>query len=115
MHGDRDLLLEAVANLVDNAVKFTPQGGRVELVLLCQEGETVIRVIDTGPGIPEMERKAVTQRFYRSDKTRNTKGLGLGLSMVAAIIKLHSFRLAISAGPGCTAEISCPNLDRMLP
>jgi signal transduction histidine kinase len=71
-------------------------------------------VFDTGPGIPEIEREAVTQRFYRSDKTRNTKGLGLGLSMVAAIIKLHSFRLTISAGPGCTAEIVCPSLDRML-
>jgi signal transduction histidine kinase len=111
VHGDRDLLFEAVTNLVDNAVKFTPAGGRVELVLLYQEGETVIRVIDTGPGIPEIEREVVTQRFYRSDKTRNTKGLGLGLSMVAAIIKLHSFRLTISAGPGCTAEIACPNLD----
>jgi PAS domain S-box-containing protein len=111
VNGDRDLLFEAVANLVDNAVKFTPQGGRVELVLLYQEGKTVIRVIDTGPGIPEIEREAVTQRFYRSDKTRNTKGLGLGLSMVAAIIKLHSFRLTISAGPGCTAEIACPNLN----
>jgi PAS domain S-box-containing protein len=111
VQGDRDLLFEAVVNLVDNAVKFTPEGGRVELVLFYQEGETVIRVIDTGPGIPEIEREAVTQRFYRSDKTRNTKGLGLGLSMVAAIIKLHSFRLTISAGPGCTAEIACPNLN----
>ena len=111
VQGDRDLLFEAVANLVDNAVKFTPPGGRVELALLHQEGETVIRVIDNGPGIPEIEREAVTQRFYRSDKTRNTKGLGLGLSMVAAIIKLHSFRLTISAGPGCTAEIACPNRD----
>ena len=88
-----------------------PEGGRVELVLLCKEGETVIRVIDTGPGIPEIEREAVTQRFYRSDKSRNTKGLGLGLSMVAAIIKLHDFRFRISAGPGCTAEIARPNLD----
>jgi PAS domain S-box-containing protein len=111
VQGDSDLLLEAVVNLVDNAVKFTPEGGRVELVLLCKEGETVIRVIDTGPGIPEIEREAVTQRFYRSDKSRNTKGLGLGLSMVAAIIKLHDFRFRISAGPGCTAEIACPNLD----
>ncbi len=111
VQGDRDLLFEAVINLVDNAVKFTPKGGRVELVLLYQERETVIRVIDTGPGIPEIEREAVTQRFYRSDKTRNTKGLGLGLSMVAAIIKLHRFRLTISAGPGCTAEIACPNLN----
>jgi signal transduction histidine kinase len=53
----------------------------------------------------------VTQRFYRSDQSRNIKGLGLGLSMVAAIIKLHGFRLTISAGPGCTAEIACPHVD----
>jgi signal transduction histidine kinase len=111
VNGDRDLLFEAVANLVDNAVKFTPEGGRVELALLYQEGETVIRVIDTGPGISESEREAVTQRFYRADQTRNIKGLGLGLSMVAAIIKLHSFRFNISAGPGCTAEIACPHAD----
>jgi PAS domain S-box-containing protein len=105
--GDRDLLFEAVTNLVDNAVKFTPEGGRVELALLHQEGETVIRVSDTGPGIPEIEREAVTQRFYRSDKSRNTKGLGLGLSMVAAIVKLHGFRFTLAAGPGCMAEIAC--------
>jgi signal transduction histidine kinase len=111
VNGDRDLLFEAVANLVDNAVKFTPEGGRVELALLHQEGEIVIRVSDTGPGISEIDREAVTQRFYRSDKSRNIKGLGLGLSMVAAIIKLHSFRLTISAGPGCTAEIACPPVD----
>ena len=109
VRGDRDLLFEAVANLVDNAVKFTPEGGRVELALLRQQGETVIRVSDTGPGIPEIDREAVTQRFYRSDKSRNIKGLGLGLSMVAAIIKLHSFRFTISPGPGCTAEIACPH------
>jgi signal transduction histidine kinase len=111
VNGDRDLLFEAVANLVDNAVKFTPEGGRVELALLHQEGETVIRVSDTGPGIPEIEREAVTQRFYRSDKNRNIKGLGLGLSMVAAIIKLHGYRFSISAGPGCTVEIACPHVD----
>jgi PAS domain S-box-containing protein len=108
VRGDRDLLFEAVTNLVDNAVKFTPEGGRVELALLRQEGETVIQVSDTGPGIPEFEREAVTQRFYRSDKNRNIKGLGLGLSMVAAIVKLHGFRFTIAAGPGCTVEIACP-------
>ena len=107
VRGDRDLLFEAVANLVDNAVKFTPEGGSVNLALLLQHGETVIRVSDTGPGIPEIEREAVTQRFYRSDQSRNIKGLGLGLSMVAAIIKLHGFRFTISPGPGCTAEIAC--------
>jgi signal transduction histidine kinase len=110
VHGDRDLLFEAVANLVDNAVKFTPEGGRVELALLRREGEILIRVKDTGPGIPEVEREAVTKRFYRSDKSRRTEGLGLGLSLVAAIVKLHGFRFTIAPGPGCTAEIACPQV-----
>src|ERR1700720_772000 len=111
VRGDRDLLFEAIANLVDNAVKFTPEAGRVELVLLHQEGETLIRVTDPRPGIAEIDREAVTQRFYRSDKSRSIKGLGLGLSMVAAIIKLHGFDLRISAGPCCTTEIACPQVD----
>jgi signal transduction histidine kinase len=107
VHGDRDLLFEAVANLLDNAVKFTPEGGRVELALFHRDGEAIIRVKDTGPGIPEVEREAVTKRFYRSDKSRRTDGLGLGLSLVAAIVKLHGFRFTIAGGPGCTAEIAC--------
>jgi signal transduction histidine kinase len=111
VHGDRDLLFEAVANLVDNAVKFTPEGGRVELALLRRAGDTVIRVSDTGPGISEVEREAVTKRFYRSDKSRRTEGLGLGLSLVAAIVNLHGFRLTIAGCPGCTAEIVCPQAD----
>jgi signal transduction histidine kinase len=109
VHGDRDLLFEAVANLVDNAVKFTPEGGRLTLALLRRDGESVIQVKDTGPGIPETEREAVLRRFYRSDKSRNTEGLGLGLSLVAAIVKLHGFRFTITAGPGCTAEIAFPS------
>jgi signal transduction histidine kinase len=110
VHGDRDLLFEAVANLVDNAVKFTPEGGRVALALVHREGESVVRISDTGPGIPEIEREAVTKRFYRSDKSRNTEGLGLGLSLVGAIVKLHGFRFTIAAGPGCTMEIVCPQV-----
>jgi signal transduction histidine kinase len=104
--GDRDLLFEAIANLVDNAVKFTPEGGRIELALLHRESESVIRVSDTGPGIPEAERQAVTKRFYRSDKSRATEGLGLGLSLVAAIVKLHGFRFTIAAGPASAVEIA---------
>lgn len=108
VHGDRDLLFEAVANLVDNAVKFTAAGGRVVLALAPRGDESVIRVSDTGPGIQEIERKAVTKRFYRSDKSRHTEGLGLGLSLVIAIVNLHGFRFTIADGPGCTIEIACP-------
>jgi signal transduction histidine kinase len=108
VRGDRDLLFEAIANLVYNAVKFTPAGGIVELGLLHREGEAAIQVMDTGPGISESDSKAVTRRFFRSDKSRSSGGLGLGLSLVAAIVKLHNFRLTITPGTGCTAEIACP-------
>jgi signal transduction histidine kinase len=107
--GDRDLLFEAIANLVDNAVKFTPSGGKVDLELSRGNKETVVRVTDTGPGISEREREAVLRRFYRSDKMRNTPGVGLGLSLVAAIAKLHGFRLIVSPGPGGRVEIVCPD------
>ena len=109
VRGDRDLLLEAVANLVDNAVKFTPAGGRVEVGLLERDGEAAIQVRDTGPGISETDSKAVTKRFYRCDKSRSSGGLGLGLSLVAAIVELHNFRLTITPGQGCIAEIACPH------
>jgi signal transduction histidine kinase len=109
VHGDRDLLLEAVANLVDNAIKFTPENGAVKLELLRGEGETILRVTDTGPGISDKEHDAVLRRFYRSDKIRNTPGVGLGLNLVSAIVKLHGFRLIIHSGPGGRVEIVCPD------
>jgi signal transduction histidine kinase len=107
-YGDRDLLIEAVANLVDNAVKFTPGGGRVEIGLIPGHGESIVRVRDTGSGISEHERDAVLRRFYRSDKVGHTSGLGLGLNLVAAIARLHGFRLTIVPGSGCVVEIGCP-------
>ena len=110
VHGDRDLLMEAVANLVDNAVKFTPAGGRVEIGLIPGQGETIVRVKDTGSGISEHERESVLRRFYRSDKAGHTTGLGLGLNLVAAIVRLHGFRLNIVPGSGCVVEIGCPRV-----
>jgi signal transduction histidine kinase len=107
VRGDRDLLLEAVANLLDNAIKYTPEGGSVDLSLFRNGNESIIQVRDSGPGISEDERDAVTQRFYRSDKSRRSEGVGLGLSLVAAIVKLHGFQFTISSGPGCVAQIVC--------
>lgn len=105
VQGDRDLLFEAVANLVDNAVKYTPAGGRIDLSLVSGESHPIIRVHDTGPGIAENERDLLAQRFYRADRSRHTKGLGLGLTIVAAIVKMHGFRFNVLAGPGFRAEI----------
>jgi signal transduction histidine kinase len=110
VRGDRDLLIEAVANLVDNAIKFTPQAGKVDIELLRGKNEAIVRITDTGCGISEEERDAVLRRFYRSDKIRNTPGVGLGLNLVVAIVKLHDFRLTIYPGPGCRVEIACPDL-----
>jgi signal transduction histidine kinase len=114
VRGDRDLLFEAIVNLVDNAVKFTPEGGKVMIELAQAEQGAVVRVTDTGPGIPRQETEAVLRRFYRSDKVRHTAGVGLGLNLVAAIVKLHGFRLMIHPGPGGCIEILCPDrrLDR---
>jgi signal transduction histidine kinase len=109
VRGDRDLLFEAVANLVDNAIKFAPEGGKVDIELTRGDGETTVRVTDNGCGISEQEREAVLRRFYRSDKIRNTPGVGLGLNLVAAIVKLHGFRLAIRTGPGGQLAIICPD------
>jgi signal transduction histidine kinase len=106
--GDRDLLLDAIANLVDNALKFTPQGGQVQLELCCAREEVTLRITDSGPGIPAEERDYVTRRFYRSQESRGKPGLGLGLSLVAAVAQLHGYQFSISAGPGCLVQIKIP-------
>jgi signal transduction histidine kinase len=105
---DPDLLLEALANLIDNAIKFTPAGGAIYLALaLAQEGPELV-VIDNGPGVPPEERSAVTGRFYRSRRDQARPGAGLGLSIVAAIAHLHGFALVLEdAEPGLRAAIQC--------
>jgi signal transduction histidine kinase len=108
VHGDRELLMEVVANLVDNAIKFTAEGGRVALELLAEAAGPLLRVIDSGPGIPPEERQAVMRRFYRLDKSRHVQGSGLGLSLVGAILRLHDFTIRIDdARPGCVFEVRC--------
>ena len=106
--GDPELLTEAVANLVDNAIKFVPEGGTVSLALDAERSPPRIRVLDDGPGIPPGEREAVLRRFYRGDKSRHIKGSGLGLSLVQAIARLHGYALRINdARPGCEFVLLC--------
>jgi signal transduction histidine kinase len=95
LNGDRALLFEAVANLLSNSIKFTPPGGEVILRGVNDAGHTRIEVLDSGPGIPESEREAVFQRFYRAESGNQKSGFGLGLSIVAAIVSLHGFALEV--------------------
>jgi signal transduction histidine kinase len=106
--GDGDLLFEAVANLLDNAIKFTSANGQVEVSLQQQPAGPVIRVSDTGPGIPAGDFPRVLQRFHRGDRSRQTPGTGLGLSLVASIARLHNFELVLREGQsGCCLELEC--------
>lgn len=105
--GDPDLLMEAVSNLVDNAIKFSPAGGSV-VVCLSQDSQGLVRlsVADRGPGLSGFDRDRVVQRFYRAAWTSRTPGAGLGLSLVDAIVTLHGFALAFENNePGCVAII----------
>lgn len=109
IEGDRELLLEALANLLGNAIKFTPPGGEVTLEVRRSGGGVAFVVRDTGPGIAPEERELVFKRFYRSDKSRHVEGSGLGLSLVKAIADLHGFEVRIEEGrPGAVFILSCP-------
>ena len=108
IRGDADLLVEAVSNLVDNALKFTPPGGAVTLDLVRAAEGPVVTVQDDGPGIAEAERPLVTKRFYRSQDATPVPGHGLGLSLVAAVADLHGFQLRIGdAAPGAVISMVC--------
>jgi signal transduction histidine kinase len=93
--GDPSLLFEAIGNVVDNAIKFTPSGGRVTVRVFRENEKLGVIVADTGPGIPAEEREAVLRRFYRAERSRHTPGSGLGLSLVAAVARLHGLDLVI--------------------
>lgn len=102
VRGNREFLAQAIANLLDNAVKYTPEGGAIMLrVRRRASGEIEITVTDTGPGVPEADRARVIDRFVRLENSRNAPGSGLGLSLVAAVARVHGGRLELDEGPGC--------------
>lgn len=111
--GDRDLLFQLLANLIDNAVKYTPAAGRV-VVGLNVEGESVaLSVADSGPGIPEAMRSRVLERFFRMDSSRNEPGNGLGLSLVSAVARQHRAELALTDNaPGLKVTLRMPAVEQ---
>jgi signal transduction histidine kinase len=108
LHADRALLFEAFSNLLDNAIKFAPEGGEVSVDLWSSRSGPQLVIADNGPGIPVSERNAVLNRFYRVEQTRHVPGTGLGLGIVSAIIRLHDFEFRIGGEDrGTTITIDC--------
>lgn len=96
IEGDRQLLAQALSNLLDNAVKYVPAGGKIVLVATFQDDKAMIRLDDSGPGIPQEMRRKVFDRFVRVDPSRTLPGSGLGLSLVKAFIELHQGNITLS-------------------
>jgi signal transduction histidine kinase len=97
---DPTRLRQALANLIDNAIKYTPPGGSVHITTARRENEAVFTITDTGPGVPEQEQPRIWERLYRGDQSRSQSGLGLGLSLVRAIIEAHGGRVSMRNAPG---------------
>ncbi|HEY8571639.1 HAMP domain-containing sensor histidine kinase [Phenylobacterium sp.] len=106
IRGNREFLAQALANILDNAVKYTPAGGAIMLrVRRRSSGEVEFSVTDTGPGVPDEDRERVVQRFVRLENSRNEPGAGLGLSLVAAVAEAHGGRLELDEGPGKVGDM----------
>ena len=105
VRGNREFLAQALANILDNAVKYTPAGGAIMLrVRRRSSGEIEFSVTDTGPGVPEDDRGRVIERFVRLENSRSQPGAGLGLSLVGAVAEAHGGRLELDEGPGRVGE-----------
>ena len=108
--GHRELLAQAASNLIENAIKFSDEGGRIDVQVKREDGTTKLVIRDQGPGIPEDDREVVLQRFVRLDSARSTRGTGLGLSLVAAVAKLHGATLELGDNaPGLVVTLTFPS------
>jgi signal transduction histidine kinase len=108
--GSRDLLAQALGNVLDNAVKYTPVNGTIQLRIGRRASAAEVRVTDSGPGIPESEHQRVIERFVRLDSSRHTPGNGLGLALVAAVTRLHQAELILAdARPGLIVTMRFPD------
>ena len=116
VRGDRQLLTQMLANLVENALRHTPAGTQIELTLSDGVAGPVCAIADDGPGIPEKERQKVFRRFYRLNSSRATPGSGLGLSLVSAIAELHRIAVEIEDNkPGVRVMLRFPSWETAAP
>jgi signal transduction histidine kinase len=103
---DANRVRQVFANLLDNALKYTPEGGRVTITTRNEPGQVVVTFRDTGIGIPPEEQDKIWTRLYRGDKSRSQRGLGLGLSLVKAVVEAHQGRVTVNSVPGEGAEFT---------
>ncbi|HXI51237.1 MAG TPA: ATP-binding protein [Candidatus Saccharimonadales bacterium] len=103
---DPNRLRQVFANLLDNALKYTPEGGRVTITTRNEPGQVVVQFLDTGIGIPEEEQDKIWTRLYRGDKSRSQRGLGLGLSLVKAVVEAHHGRATVVSRVGQGSEFT---------
>ncbi len=115
IRGEETLLSKAIDNLVDNAIKFTPPDGKVDIRVRSENGSVMLEVTDTGIGIPQEQQEHIFERFYQVDgsTTRSFGGTGLGLALVKEIVDLHGGQISVGSEPekGTTFMISLPALN----
>jgi signal transduction histidine kinase len=111
LYGDRHLITQAIANILDNAIKYTPKGGNIKVSLTANAACAELRIADNGPGIPASFRPKVTEKFFRLEQSRSSPGNGLGLSLVSAAVKLHKGDLGfLDNNPGLIVTVKLPKL-----
>jgi signal transduction histidine kinase len=109
MFGDRELIAQTVSNLLDNAVKYTPAGGHIEVTVGTGHDRARIVVADSGPGVPPSDASRIQQRFVRLDAARSQPGNGLGLALVRAVVDQHMGSLAVEDNaPGLRVSLELP-------
>jgi signal transduction histidine kinase len=115
VEGDRTRLKQIIVNLVDNAIKYTPDGGAVEVIVSSKNGTALVEVRDNGPGIPESAMPHIFERFYRVDEvhSRDIEGAGLGLAIVQSIVTAHGGTVSVRNEPkaGCRITVSLPRAN----
>ena len=114
VEGDRDLLFQMVSNLIDNAIKYTPEEGEIVIRVTLDEGSALFEVGDSGVGVPDDEKGQIFQRFYRVGKSRSLPGSGLGLSLVSAVVDIHKGTIGLfdhhpgADHPGLRVRVTMP-------
>ena len=111
--GDRNLIAQMVANLIENVLRHTPTGTPMNLSLMTEGSKAVLKVADEGLGIPNEDKEKIFRRFYRLDRSRTTPGNGLGLALVHAVANLHSAKIILgTSGSGLEVSIKLPAVTK---